>query len=308
MFRARHSTTAFLLGGLAAAITAPSAHAVAQAETSLSGIGYQLNALDSLTVPQVTFSAVGTTTGDVSAETYVDHGLTLQSSAVDSLVLDGLSATLSLQAAQPFSQSSVVIGSGAVSGTVDLTAAGSASGGTTDAYLSNFYAVGGAPVGASFTLSPKTSITFFASVSMLASTSIGLQSSTGNQEWSLASVSFYVDGTGETGSGYQINEFYKDLYAGYTVDAGTGNAQGEILSFSDVVSVTFSNVSNAAIKGSFYAVATANGESAVSSVPEPATAALALVGLIGLIPMVARTNKRHRATAAARHSSTGIAA
>lgn len=262
----------------------PGAQAAVQAEASLSGIGYQLNALTDSASPEATFSALSTNTGWVSAETYVDHGATLQSSASDLFAVDGLLGTASVQAVQPSSQAAVAISSGAVVNTVNVVASGSAAGGPTSAHLSNFYAVGGAPVGATFTLSAQTSITFFASVNLVANTSVGLDTGTGQQEWGVSSVSFYTDGTGDTGTGYQISEFYKDLYAGYAVDGGTGLIVGESQSFADALSVTFYNRSDAAITGSFYAMVTANGESAVTAVPEPATWVLYLLGMALVVP------------------------
>lgn len=291
MFHIRPIAGTALLTACALAVM-PSAHAAVQAEASLSGIGYQLQALDPSASPLATFSADSANSGSASAETYVDFGATLQSSANDDLAVDGLLGTLSVQASQASSQAQVAISAGTVSGTVDLMASGNAAGGPTVAHLSNFYAVGAAPMGASFTLSAYTSITFFASVNLLAHTTIGLDTSTGQDEWGLASASFYTDGTGDTGTGYQISEFYKDLYAGYTLDGSTGEPVGESQSFSDQLSVTFYNRSSSAITGSFYAVVTANGQSAVSAVPEPATWALSIAGVALLVPAAARRRRR----------------
>jgi len=293
MFRLSRSGIALILGG-ASALLGPSVHAAVQVSASLSGIGYELHALDVGATPQATFNALSTNTGTVSAETYVDSGATLLSSASGSQAVDGLLGTMSIQAVQPSSLASVVIGSGTMTDTVDVSASGQAAGVPGTTQLSNFYAVGGAPVGAEFTLSAQTSITFFATVSLQASTSVGLDAVTGQGEWGLASVSFYVDGTGATGTDYQSSEFYKDLFASYTLDAGSGNPLGENQSFNDVLAVTFYNNSNAAITGAFYAQVTASGESAATPVPEPESWALLLAGLAVVAPAAARRCERRR--------------
>lgn len=138
---------------------------------------------------------------------------------------------------------------------------------------------------AGFTLSANTAVQFSASGWAQGTTSTGGDPATGWDEAGgalvgLGAASFDSDGTLVWDDDQHI------ATASYTLD-GAGNVHGDTQSWSGLLSVSFSNASNASADGIFTADARAFGHSALAPVPEPATG-LMLLGGLGVIGAIAR--------------------
>jgi hypothetical protein len=145
-----------------------------------------------------------------------------------------------------------------------------------------------------FTVSPHTLALFSVRATADASTTLGYDPSTGREEFASASVSMGVYGSSALGSyGYQMSEVYLAAYAAYH-DEGAGWI-GETDRNAGLLGVTFSNLTDFGLGGTFYAGIDISGESslpfgaaAVSPAPEPETCALLLAGLAMTVGLARR--------------------
>ncbi|WP_341676125.1 PEP-CTERM sorting domain-containing protein [Niveibacterium sp. SC-1] len=129
-----------------------------------------------------------------------------------------------------------------------------------------------------FVLGPQTQVTFSAL------SSVALHTDSPMDEYADARAGFSVDYQGQNfGDGIGICS--EPPFVEGPPTTCTGGVIGHDLSFSELLSVTLSNPTNASVVGTFYAGAVANGSAMTSAVPEPASyglfaSGLALMGLV----------------------------
>ncbi|QBE67161.1 PEP-CTERM sorting domain-containing protein [Pseudoduganella lutea] len=138
---------------------------------------------------------------------------------------------------------------------------------------------------AGFTLSANTAVYFSASGWAQGTTSTGGDPTTGWDEAGGALVGLGAAGF-DSGGTLVWDDDEHIATASYTLD-GAGNVHGDAQSWTGLLSVSFSNTTNASVDGIFTGEARAFGHSAVSAVPEPATG-LMLLGGLGLVGAIAR--------------------
>lgn len=138
---------------------------------------------------------------------------------------------------------------------------------------------------AGFTLSANTAVQFSASGWAQGTTSTGGDPDTGWDEAGGALVGLSAAGF-DSGGTLVWDDDQHIATASHTLD-DAGNVHGDAQSWSGLLSVSFSNASNASADGIFTGEARAFGHSAVSAVPEPASG-LMLLGGLGLVGALAR--------------------
>lgn len=270
-------------------VAAPAA-AGSFASASLSQFGYtlfDLNPGDGV-APTVIFSLGGSPYGSYVQSSATDPTTGSESSTGWSLVAFGpaaVSSAIGLGSAQ-----AAVSGSAAV-GDLVYAASGAALGSTLPSYATQFSASAAAANFGSlgFTLSPYTLIVFSGTANLLAQTTDGVDALNGFQtEFASANVAIGVSGpTAAGGQGSQNAGDNRSLYASFTsvYDPGTGQFgyTGQTLTLDNVaMSAGFTNYTPDALSGQLSLTASVSGNSPLTPVPEPGSAALLLAGLAGL--------------------------
>lgn len=256
----------------ALAVGAPAAVAASNAQASFAGLTFQLidlNPGDGIT-PWISFAAAART--DVS--TSVFEPLASQSSAA--AALGGFQA-VATSSATALAQASASVGAGGSS----MQAQGQANalplallglGSTSFMATAN-----GLSFNQSFTLSPFTLLVLSANANVSASTTVGYDPVQGGWEYANASATMNVSGVGSDGNGSQQSNDGLNAYANWTW--GPNGPMGQSQSMSDTVTVSFLNFTGNGIGGTLSAQVMVNGNSSVSVVPEPGSAAMLLAGL-----------------------------
>jgi hypothetical protein len=260
------------------------------ASASLGQFGYtlfDLNPADGL-APSVAFSLGGSPYGSYVQSSATDPSSGSESSTGWSLAAFGpaaVSSTIGLGSAQ----ASV---SGSPTGGGMLYAASGAALGTTLPSFSTQFSASAAVANfgsLAFTLSPYTLIVFSGNANLLAQTTDGVDAVNGFQtESAQAGVSINVSGpTSAGGQGFQSANDNRSLFASFTsvFDPSTGQFgyTGQTLTLDNVaMSAGFTNFTTDALTGQLSLTVSVNGNSPLTPVPEPGSAALLLAGLAGL--------------------------
>lgn len=282
----RHLATATVTAA-AFAVAAPAA-AGSFASASLSQFGYtlfDLNLGDGI-APGVVFSPGASLYGSFAQSSATDPASGSESSTAWSLVAFGpaaVSSAVGLGSAQ-----ASVSGSPTAGGMV-YQASGAAPGSTlpslstqfnANAATGNFGSLG-------FSLSPYTLIVFSGNANLLAQTTDGAEVINGyfQGEYASANVTISVSGpTSAGGTGSQsasdnrwLNAFFTVVYDPVTGEVGY---TGETRTFDNVaMSVGFTNFTADTLDGGLSLNVAVNGNSPLTPVPEPGSAAMVLAGL-----------------------------
>jgi PEP-CTERM motif len=294
----RHLTlvAAATLGTLAA--TTASAGSFASASISqFSYTLFDLNTGDGIT-PSITFSLGGSPYASASQSTATDPASGSQSNSAWSLQVFGPSSVISnigLGSAQ-----ASVSGSPTAGGLTYL-ASGAALGSTVPSATTQFSASAGAASSnfgqLSFSLAPYTLLVFSGNANLSAQTTIGLNPVGFQSESASASVGLSVSGPSASGgSGFQNASDNRSLNASFTsvFDPTTGQfgytGQTQTL-VNAPLSVAFTNFTPTTLNGQFSLSVSVNGNSPLTPVPEPASAALFLAGLAALAACARRQRR-----------------
>jgi hypothetical protein len=196
----------------------------------------------------------------------------------------GIDQAASVQAGRDIAMAS---SSGHVTGLagIGFSAIGAQGQAGSDAASRGTYDVTAQSAWTNFTLSAHTAVRFSASGWAQGSTSTGGDPDTGWDEAGGALAGLHLghaDGQGNV----MWDDAEQIATASYTTDA-SGHVRGDAQSWSGLLSVGFSNDTADSTSGTFVAEARAFGHSAVSPVPEPASAAMLLAGL-GMVGAIAR--------------------
>jgi hypothetical protein len=260
------------------------------ASASLGQFGYtlfDLNPGDGID-PSVSFSLGGSPYGSYVQSSATDPSMGSESSTGWSLVAFGpaaVSSAIGLGSAQ-----ASVSGSPTAGGML-YAANGAALGSTLPSFSTQFSATAAVANFGSlgFTLSPYTLIVFSGSANLLAQTTDGVDLTNGFQtESAQASVSIGVSGpTSAGGQGYQNASDNRSLYASFTsvYDPVTGQSgyTGQTATLNDVaMSAGFTNFTADELTGQLSLNVSVNGNSPLTPIPEPGSAAMLLAGLAGL--------------------------
>lgn len=226
------------------------------------------------------------------------YGSYVQSSATDPSTGSDSSSGWSLVAFGPAAVSSAIgLGSAQASVSGSPTAGGmlyAASGAALGSALPSFstqYSASAAVANfgsLGFTLSPYTLIVFNGSANLLAQTTDGLNPNGFQSESAQASVALNVSGpTSAGGQGTQNASDNRSLFASFTQVYNPATGQfvytGQTLSLADVpMSAGFTNFTADALTGQLSLSVSVSGNSPLTPVPEPGSAAMLLAGLAGL--------------------------
>ncbi len=284
----RHLAIAAAAAAASAAVAPAAAGSFASASMGqFSYTLFDLNAGDAID-PGVSFSLGGSPYGSYVQSSATDPSIGSESSSGWSLVAFGPAAVSS--AIGPGSAQASVSGSPTAGGML-YAASGAALGSTLPSFATQFGASATAANFGSlgFTLSPYTLIVFNGSANLLARTTDGVEVMNGFQtESAQASVSINVSGpTSAGGQGSQHASDSRSLFASFTsvYDPATGQSvyTGQTLTLADVaMSAGFTNFTADALAGQLSLSVSVSGNSPLTPVPEPASAALLLAGLAGL--------------------------
>lgn len=284
----RHRAIAAAAAAAFAAATPAAAGSFASA--SMGQFGYtlfDLNPGDGL-APGVSFSLGGSPYGSYAQSSATDPSTGSESSAGWSLVAFGpaaVSSAIGLGSAQ-----ASVSGSPTAGGML-YAASGAALGSALPSFATQFSASAAVANFGSlgFTLSPYTLIVFSGTANLLAQTTDGVDLVNGFQtESAQASVSINVSGpTSAGGQGFQNAGDNRSLFASFTqvFDPATGQFvyTGQTLALANVpMSAGFTNFTADALSGQLSLTVSVNGNSPLTPIPEPGSAALLLAGLAGL--------------------------
>lgn len=274
----------------AALVAAAPAAAGSFASASLGQFGYtlfDLNPTDGI-APDVLFSVSSSPYGSYVQSSATDPSTGSESSTGWSLVPFGpaaVASSIGLGSAQ-----ASVSGSPTAGGML-YTASGAALGSTVPSFSTQFNASAGVANFGSlgFTLSPYTLIVFSGNAFLAAQTTDGVDQTNGFQsESASAGVSIGVSGpTSAQGQGFQNSNDSRSVFATFTQVFDPGSGQfvytGQTVTLDNVaLAASFTNYTADALGGQLSLNVNVNGNSPLTPVPEPASAALLLAGLAGL--------------------------
>ncbi len=156
---------------------------------------------------------------------------------------------------------------------------------------SRFYAYAGVPNthdNKGFILSANTMVSFSVNASISASTTIGYTPGALEGEAASAVLSLYAGGMG--GDGTMIDDLQQHSVSVYYIDGDPLGGAAD--SWNGVMTASFSNLSNHASRGEFWADASIGGRSVITAVPEPETYGMLLGGLAMIGALARRRRNR----------------
>lgn len=259
------------------------------ASASMSQFSYtlfDLNPTDGL-APGVSFALVNSIYGSYSQASATDPASGTQSNTAWSLQPFGpatVSAGIGLGSAQ------AAVSGSPTAGGMSFVASGAALGSTAPNVATQFSA-GAALANFSslnFTLSPYTLIVFSGTANLLAQTTLGRSDVGFQSESAFANVNIGVSGPSSTGgAGFQNTNDTRSISASFTsvFNPTTGQftytGQTQTLSAA-ALSASFTNFTTGSLTGQVSMSVGVNGNSPLTPIPEPGSAALMLGGLLGL--------------------------
>lgn len=286
-----------LAAAVAAAFIATPASASSFASASMSQFSYtlfDLNPTDGM-APAVSFALVNSIYGSYVQSSATDPAGGTQSNTAWSLQPFGpatASAGIGLGSAQ------AAVSGSPTAGGMSFTASGAALGSNVPNVATQFSASAAAAnfSALNFTLSPYTLIVFSGTANLLAQTTVGRNDVGFQNESATASVSIGVTGPSSTGnSGFQNTNDTRSLSASFlsvfNPTTGQFSYTGQTQTLNNAaMSASFTNFTTANLTGQMSLSVGVNGNSPLTPIPEPSSAALLLGGLFA----VGAWARRHR--------------
>jgi PEP-CTERM motif len=295
------SKAKFVITALALAAAA-SANATSFSSATLGPIQVQLfdlNPLDGVG-PSITFLTNGNGSGNYAYAYASNYSLGIYAGETNYGSNSFSSVSANANIPSTFSTASITSGPNETSAQgVSLSASGQVSG-TSNNDSNSYSAYALAPnsyYNGNFVLSAYTMVTFSALATSSATTTVGNVPYQGS-EYAQASAGLSVSGSAPLGAGYQNSSANVSSYASYTYSyAWDDQAQQYVYTYSgqqdsstNMVGVSFTNLTSADKQGTVSANVYAYGSSSIAAVPEPETYAMLLAGM-GVIATIARRRR-----------------